>query len=225
MVTVNINYVYEEMQENNFIFWKIKDKTSILAMQEDESADIDTSIALLKKKLKGINANFVSIEVSARSATSKAKGGIVSNRTYQVILDGSNTAPIEGRSILNIEGHAEVAALRKENEQLRTQLIEEKYNKQIEGLQAQIQEIKKSDPLEGFGSMLVPILTQMLVPGSAAPQINGHKSEETSWLNLVERFEAADENAAEVFEAIVKLAENKPALYNQYKPTLIEISK
>jgi hypothetical protein len=224
MATVSINYVIEAIEENNLTFWKILDGKSILAIQDDESADASTSVALLKRKIKGINAPFVTVILSPRSFASKAKGGDTTNHEYKVLLNGNDT-PVEGRAIVNIEGTAEVAKLRKENEALRTELIEQKYQKQVEALEAKFEAYKKEkdEDIGGLDKYIMQLLPSLLSNGAAPkPAINGI-GESTTWVSLIERWEAADPDAGELMEKIVLLAENQKIIYNGAKAQLLTL--
>jgi hypothetical protein len=228
MATVNLNFVISEMQENNFLYWKIKDKSNIIAIQDDESADLDHSIATLKKKLQAISANVVTIEVSQKSTKAKNKGGdnTTTGRTYIVTLDNNTPAPIEGRAIVNVQGLEELKQLRKENENLKLQAIENKYEQVINGLNKKFEEFsnKKNDPFE---QVITALLTNYMqgMQGSANPaNINGHQNKELpNWLILAQRWEEADETASELMEKIVILAETDKFTYNAAKAKLLSI--
>lgn len=227
MATVNLNFVISEMEENNFLFWKIKDKSNIIALQDDESADLDHSIATLKKKLQAINANVVTIEVSQKSGKAKKQGGdnTTTGRSYLVTLDNNTPAPIEGRAVVNIQGLEEINKLKKEIEELKIEAVVNKYEQQINGLQAQFEEFKnkKEENVDGVNTLITQYITSLLIPSQAPAQINGHQTNGATWLNMIERWEAADEDAGELMEKIVTLAEKNKIVYNGAKSELLKL--
>jgi hypothetical protein len=225
MATVNLNFVISEMEENNFLFWKIKDKTNIIALQDDESADLDHSIATLKKKLQAISANVVTIEVSQKSGKDKAKGGDLktTGRSYLVTLDNNTPAPIEGRAVVNIQGLEDLNKLRKENEDLKLQMIEQKYEQVINGIKDDFEEYKKNEKTDPIDKVIEAYLYSQLIPSQAPANINGHQTTGATWLNMVERWEAADPDAGELMEKIVTLAEKNKIIYNGAKSQLLTL--
>jgi hypothetical protein len=227
MATVNLNFVISEMEENNFLFWKIISKNETLAIQDDESLNLDSSIATLKKKLQAINANIITIEVSSRSFSSKRKGGDLktTGTKYQVTLDNNTPAPIEGRAVVNIQGLEEINKLKKEIEELKIEAVVNKYEQQINGLQAQFEEFKnkKDENVDGVNTLITQYITSLLIPSQAQAQINGHQTNGATWLNMIERWEAADEDAGEIMEKIVTLAEKNKIIYNGAKSELLKL--
>jgi hypothetical protein len=220
MAIVHIDYVINEMHECGLNCWNIRDGKSLLAEQDDDSKDISASAALLRDKLKSIGAGYVTINLSGVNKKNRKAAEALKVRTYTVMTGSSENnksviAPVAGYDMKELD------KLRAENEQLKLQAVEHKYQSKLQELEKKIEGLESGDE-SGLGrveTLLLPIITNMFnnTATPAAP-INGIEEE-----SILDQWTSVDPEAIQVLEKIVGLAVNKPALYNQYKPILLSL--
>ena len=219
MAIVHIDYIINEMHECGLNCWNIRDGKALLAEQDDDSKDVSASAALLRDKLKSIGAGYVTINLSGVNKKNRKAAEATKVRTYTVATGSSESI----KSVAPVAGYdsKELEKLRAENEQLKLQAVEHKYQSKLQELEKKIEGLESEDET-GLGrveTLLLPIITNMFSNTvTPSPTING-VAEET----LLDQWTAVDPEAIQVLEKIVGLAINKPALYTQYKPILLSL--
>ena len=220
-----LEYIIDEMQEHSLNCWNIKDGTSMAGEQDDEGMDIHTSVQKLKSKLSGLGAGYYTLNLS-KVNKGKRKGAEANNSRKYTVLAGSSKEV--QNMVIPVSGvpNKELETLREQNEKLKLQIIEHKYemklnelNKKIEGLQND-----EDNPIGRLETILIPIITEIFTGSmaksstSVVPVING-----ITETNLIDQWLSVDPNATEVLEKIVSLAINNPSMYKQYKPILLSL--
>ena len=224
MAIVHIDYIINEMHENGLNCWNVRDGKSLVAEQDDEDKDVTSSAALLRDKLKSIGAGYLTVNLSGVSKKNRKAAETMKVRTYTVVAGSRDSkqmiAPVSGIDTKELD------RMRAENEALKLQIVESKYqaklddlNKKIEGLQND-----EDNPIGRLETILIPIITEIFTGSmaksstSVGPVING-----ITETNLIDQWLAVDPNATEVLEKIVSLAVNNPSMYKQYKPILLSL--
>jgi len=220
-----LEYIIDEMQEHSLNCWNIKEGTAMAGEQDDEGMDIHTSIHKLKSKLSGLGAGYYTLNLS-RVNKGKRKGAEANNsRKYTVLAGSSKEVQNVVSPVLGIP-NKELDELREQNEKLKLQLIEHKYEQKLNELTKKIEGLESDDdnPIGRLETILIPIITEIFTStvgrnsNSIAPVINGVVE-----TDLMDRWLEVDSEATEVLEKIVSLAVNNPKVYKSYKPILLSL--
>lgn len=220
--------VAETMEDMNITTYVVKSRGgALLGYNYDKKQDVDTSIGRLKKLLMEQTGDIVKVELGK---TEQSGGDTSKIIRMDVELNSlrSDAAPVAGHSSINNELVERQAA---EILNLKEQLIELKYQRQIDELRAEISgAAEDNDPIGKIADMLAPVISaylpQLLGQGvkTTPPPINGMPPfSETN--ELLTRWHNQDNNFIEVLEAIVLLSENNKPVYNNYRPVIIETAQ
>jgi hypothetical protein len=219
MAIVHIDYIINEMHENGLNCWNVRDGKSLLAEQDDDGKDVSASAALLKDKLKSIGAGYLTVNISGVNKKNRKAGEALKVRTYTV-LAGSTDNKVSALPVAGFDTK-ELEKMRAENEALKLQIVENKYQQKLNELEKKIEglENEEENPIGRLESIILPIITNMFSTSvTPAPIING--IEETT---LLDQWQSVDPEAIKVLEKIVSLAVNKPDMYKTYKPILLSL--
>jgi len=219
MAIVHIDYIINEMHENGLNCWNVRDGKSLLAEQDDEGKDVSASAELLKNKLKSIGAGYLTVNISGVNKKNRKAGETLKVRTYTVVA-GSTDKTVTPVAI-NGYDTKELDKMRAENEALKLQLVENKYQQKLNDLEKKIEGLENGDddPIGRLETIFLPIITNMFSTSvTPAPAINGVEDND-----LLEQWQAADPEALKVLDKIVMLAVTKPDLYKTYKPILLSL--
>jgi hypothetical protein len=219
MAIVHIDYIINEMHENGLNCWNVRDGKSLLAEQDDDGKDVSASAALLKDKLKSIGAGYLTVNISGVNKKNRKAGEALKVRTYTV-LAGSTDNKVSALPVAGFDTK-ELEKMRAENEALKLQIVENKYQQKLNELEKKIEglENEEENPIGRLESIILPIITNMFSTSvTPAPVING--VEETT---LLDQWQSVDPEAIKVLEKIVSLAVNKPDMYKTYKPILLSL--
>jgi hypothetical protein len=207
------------MHENGLNCWNVRDGKSLLAEQDDDGKDVSASAALLKDKLKSIGAGYLTVNISGVNKKNRKAGEALKVRTYTV-LAGSTDNKVSALPVAGFDTK-ELEKMRAENEALKLQIVENKYQQKLNELEKKIEglENEEENPIGRLESIILPIITNMFSTSvTPAPVING--VEETT---LLDQWQSVDPEAIKVLEKIVSLAVNKPDMYKTYKPILLSL--
>jgi hypothetical protein len=207
------------MHENGLNCWNVRDGKSLLAEQDDDGKDVSASAALLKDKLKSIGAGYLTVNISGVNKKNRKAGEALKVRTYTV-LAGSTDNKVSALPVAGFDTK-ELEKMRAENEALKLQIVENKYQQKLNELEKKIEglENEEENPIGRLESIILPIITNMFSTSvTPAPIING--IEETT---LLDQWQSVDPEAIKVLEKIVSLAVNKPDMYKTYKPILLSL--
>jgi hypothetical protein len=219
MAIVHIDYIINEMHENGLNCWNVRDGKSLLAEQDDDSKDVSASAALLKDKLKSIGAGYLTVNISGVNKKNRKAGEALKVRNYTVVA-GSNDKAVTPVTINGYDSK-ELDKIRAENEALKLQLVENKYQQKLNDLEKKIEGLEndEEDPIGRLETIFLPIITNMFSTSvTPAPTINGVED-----ADLLEQWQQADPEALQVLEKIVTLAITKPDTYKTYKPLLLSL--
>lgn len=219
MAIVHIDYIINEMHENGLNCWNVRDGKSLLAEQDDDGKDVSASAALLKDKLNSIGAGYLTVNISGVNKKNRKAGEALKVRTYTV-LAGSIDNKVSALPVAGFDTK-ELEKMRAENEALKLQIVENKYQQKLNELEKKIEglENEEENPIGRLESIILPIITNMFSTSvTPAPVING--VEETT---LLDQWQSVDPEAIKVLEKIVSLAVNKPDMYKTYKPILLSL--
>lgn len=225
---VTFNAITDTMESQNIVVWKVLAKSGgdIIRYQHNDKLDIDSSIDELKKILNEVVDDEVKIVLIPNP--NKGRGGATNtNLTYRLnvksLKPAMANAPVAGYSD-KIEKQLE--QLIERNSKLEKQLIESKYEMQINELKKQIAGINQPTTIDRFLELVIPIATQYLAKNNPAlagmfqqvnPQdINGIDD------NPVEKLAALDPDYLSFIDAVVFAAENNISQYLMYKKMLVE---
>jgi len=219
MAIVHIDYIINEMHENGLNCWNVRDGKSLLAEQDDDGKDVSASAAMLKDKLNSIGAGYLTVNISGVNKKNRKAGEALKVRTYTV-LAGSTDNKVSALPVAGFDTK-ELEKMRAENEALKLQIVENKYQQKLNELEKKIEglENEEENPIGRLESIILPIITNMFSTSvTPAPVING--VEETT---LLDQWQSVDPEAIKVLEKIVSLAVNKPDMYKTYKPILLSL--
>jgi len=219
MAIVHIDYIINEMHENGLNCWNVRDGKSLLAEQDDDGKDVSASAALLKDKLNSIGAGYLTVNISGVNKKNRKAGEALKVRTYTV-LAGATDNKVSALPVAGFDTK-ELEKMRAENEALKLQIVENKYQQKLNELEKKIEglENEEENPIGRLESIILPIITNMFSTSvTPAPVING--VEETT---LIDQWQSVDPEAIKVLEKIVSLAVNKPDMYKTYKPILLSL--
>jgi hypothetical protein len=219
MAIVHIDYIVNEMHENGLNCWNVRDGKSLLAEQDDEGKDVSASAELLKNKLKSIGAGYLTVNISGVNKKNRKAGETLKVRTYTVVA-GNNDKAVTPVAINGYDSK-ELDKMRAENEALKLQLVENKYQQKLNDLEKKIEGLEngEDDPIGRLETLFLPIITNMFSTSvTPAPTINGVEDND-----LLDQWQEADPEALKVLEKIVTLAVTKPDLYKTYKPILLSL--
>jgi hypothetical protein len=207
------------MHENGLNCWNVRDGKSLLAEQDDDGKDVSASAALLKDKLNSIGAGYLTVNISGVNKKNRKAGEALKVRTYTV-LAGATDNKVSALPVAGFDTK-ELEKMRAENEALKLQIVENKYQQKLNELEKKIEglENEEENPIGRLESIILPIITNMFSTSvTPAPVING--VEETT---LIDQWQSVDPEAIKVLEKIVSLAVNKPDMYKTYKPILLSL--
>ena len=219
MAIVHIDYIINEMHENGLNCWNVRDGKALLAEQDDDSKDVSASAALLQDKIKSIGAGYLTVNLSGVNKKNRKAAEALKVRQYTVLAGSSD----KGVTPIAINGYdsKELDKVRAENEALKLQLVENKYQQKLNDLEKKIEGLEngEDDPIGRLETIFLPIITNMFSTSvTPAPTINGVEDND-----LINQWEAVDPEASKVLEKIVTLAVTKPDLYKTYKPILLSL--
>ena len=232
--------VTDTMVDLNLPVWQVKSRTggTLLGYQLNEKMDVDSSIERLKKLLTEITADTVKV-VLIPSLT-KGKGGNTMNQiNMEVDLSSLRPAAVSvGNLPANSKYEQLIQELNDRNNKLAQQLIETKYQQQIEQLNKKIEGLetaKPTDPINRLLELVIPIALQNPaisgwiggLLGGAAPtterkDINGIEEEEAS---PIDRLAKIDPDYLSFIDAVATAAENDVKQYFMYKEMLVRNGK
>lgn len=227
MATVKEDFILERMRKHKLMCFKLLDGTRLIDECDDESVNTEDAINQLQEALSNIDAGTVTVKISNREGSNKAKGGRdYMQFEYQVKVGASS----RGTGISGVEGGSTVMKLMNEIGALRAELIKTVYENQIIDLKKSIEDIKadKSNPV--LEAVLPMIAGMMGVPGQgnvtravAAPSTDAKRSpaDKARLQAALNKWITADpENHLEVIEMIAELAAIKPSVYTGTIPIL-----
>ena len=220
MAIVHIDYIINEMHENGLNCWNVRDGKALLAEQDDDSKDVSASAALLQDKIKSIGAGYLTVNLSGVNKKNRKAAEALKVRQYTVLAGGADNKALPVQAVSGFD-NKETEKLRAENEALKLQLVENKYQQKLNELEKKIEGLEngEEDPIGRMESIILPIITNMFSTSvTPAPTINGVEDND-----LINQWEAVDPEALKVLEKIVTLAVNKPDLYKTYKPILLSL--
>lgn len=220
MAIVHIDYIINEMHENGLNCWNVRDGKALLAEQDDDSKDVSASAALLQDKIKSIGAGYLTVNLSGVNKKNRKAAEALKVRQYTVLAGGADNKALPVQAVSGFD-NKENEKLRAENEALKLQLVENKYQQKLNELEKKIEGLEngEEDPIGRMESIILPIITNMFSTSvTPAPTINGVEDND-----LINQWEAVDPEALKVLEKIVTLAVNKPDLYKTYKPILLSL--
>lgn len=220
MAIVHIDYIINEMHENGLNCWNVRDGKALLAEQDDDSKDISASAALLQEKIKSIGAGYLTVNLSGVNKKNRKAAEALKVRQYTVVAGGTDNKSLPVQAVSGFD-NKEIERMRAENEALKLQIVENKYQQKLNDLEKKIEglENEDNDPIGRLESIILPIVTNMFSTSvTPAPTINGIENND-----LLEQWEEVDPEAVKVLEKIVTLAVNKPDLYKTYKPILLNL--
>lgn len=219
MAIVHIDYIINEMHENGLNCWNVRDGKSLLAEQDDDNKDVSASAAMLRDKIQSIGAGYLTVNLSGVNKRNRKAAEALKVRSYSVLAGAgdhkTSVAPVAGFDTKELD------KIRAENEALKLQLVENKYQQKLNELEKKIEGLEsgEEDPIGRLETLFLPIITNMFSTSvTPAPPING--VEENDLLN---QWEAVDPEAGKVLEKIVMLAVTKPEMYKTYKPILLSL--
>lgn len=220
MAIVHIDYIINEMHENGLNCWNVRDGKSLLAEQDDDGKDVSASAALLKDKLNSIGAGYLTVNISGVNKKNRKAGEALKVRTYTV-LAGSTDNKVSAVPVAGFDTK-ELDKIRAENEALKLQLVENKYQQKLNELEKKIEGLENGEeenPIGRLESIILPIITNMFSTSvTPAPTINGIEEN-----TLLDQWLEVDPEAIKVLEKIVTLAVHKPEMYKTYKPILLSL--
>ena len=220
MAIVHIDYIINEMHENGLNCWNVRDGKALLAEQDDDSKDVSASAALLQDKIKSIGAGYLTVNLSGVNKKNRKAAEALKVRQYTVLAGGADNKALPVQAVSGFD-NKETEKLRAENEALKLQLVENKYQQKLNELEKKIEGLEngEEDPIGRMESIILPIITNMFSTSvTPAPTINGVEDND-----LINQWEAVDPEALKVLEKIVTLAVTKPDLYKTYKPILLSL--
>jgi hypothetical protein len=236
--------VTDTMVDLNLPVWQVKSRTggTLLGYQLNEKMDVDSSIERLKKLLTEITAD--SVKVTLLPSLTKGKSGGNVHNQINMEVDLSSLRPpvaVSGIAAVNSASKYEqlIQELNDRNNKLAQQLIETKYQQQIEQLNKKIEGLetaKPSDPINRLLELVIPIALQnpaisgwiggLLGNGAAAPterkDINGIEEEN---LSPIDRLEKIDPDYISFIDAVATAAESDAKQYFMYKEMLVKNGK
>jgi hypothetical protein len=229
------NAVRDTMRDLNCPVWKVKGRSgTLIGYQQDPSLDVELSIQRMHKLLGEVKGDAVRVELQPNPPKGSAKKGGNTLHILKMDVDLSTVNPSgSGSGMAGIPAQpagdfsrfeAMLQKLMDQNAELQSQLIKTKYEQQIQALEQKIEGISNQQPDDPIGKvidMMIPILAQalpsMMQKSGQSPVINGIDADP------VARLLQADPEGMIVIEAIAKLAEHKPEIYQQYKPLLLQM--
>lgn len=220
MAIVHIDYIINEMHENGLNCWNVRDGKALLAEQDDDSKDVSASAALLQDKIKSIGAGYLTVNLSGVNKKNRKAAEALKVRQYTVLAGGGDqkATPVAVSGFDN----KELEKVRAENEALKLQLVENKYQQKLNELEKKIEGLEnedENDPIGRLETLFLPIITNMFSTSvTPAPPINGVVEND-----LLDQWQEVDPEALKVLEKIVMLAVTKPDMYKTYKPILLSL--
>jgi len=234
MATVTIPYAISEIQDNNLLFWSIKDNKALLSEFDNEAANISESLETLKTKLAAIGNGIVTVTASGKPKRDRKGAETFKVRTFTINLDREKITGIGGHSTATAPAyHSEKfeglqhSLLNKEMEILRLKFALEKaederdtWRKKYEDLEKE-SESAEDESIGGFSpkmleNVLISSLTSMFTPAATnpAPPINGLPEDLEAW-------KAKDADAPRVIAAIINVIQREPETYKTIKNLLL----
>ena len=220
MAIVHIDYIINEMHENGLNCWNVRDGKALLAEQDNDSKDISASAALLQDKIKSIGAGYLTVNLSGVNKKNRKAAEALKVRQYTVLAGGADNKALPVQAVSGFD-NKELEKMRAENEALKLQIVENKYQQKLNDLEKKIEGLEngEDDPIGRLETIFLPIITNMFSTSvTPAPTINGVEDND-----LINQWEAVDPEASKVLEKIVTLAVTKPDLYKTYKPILLSL--
>lgn len=232
--------VTDTMVDLNLPVWQVKSRTggTNLGYQLNEKMDVDSSIDRLKKLLTEITADTVKV-VLIPSLTKGKGGNMMKQINMEVDLSSLRPAAVSvGNLPANSKYEQLIQELNDRNNKLAQQLIETRYQQQIEELNKKIEGLetaKPTDPINRLLELVIPIALQNPaisgwingLLGSAAStterkDINGIEEEEAS---PIDRLAKIDPDYLSFIDAVATAAENDVKQYFMYKEMLVRNGK
>lgn len=233
MATVSIPYALGEIEENNLLFWSIKDNRALLSEYDNDGGNISTSLATLKNKLAAIGNGIVTVTASGIAKKDRKGAETRKIRTFTINLDREKINALPGPMQSSASPyHSEKfealqhELLNKEMEILRLKFALEKAEDERDTFRKKYEELEKESDQEeetigGFSpkmleNVLISSLTSMFTPAATnpAPPINGIPEDVETW-------KAADADAARVISAILVVMKKEPETYKTIKNLLL----
>lgn len=235
--------VTDTMQDLNITVWQVKSRTgnNLLGYQLDEKLDIGSSIDRLKKLLTEITSD--SVKVTLIPNLTKGKGGNTLNQlNFEVDLTSLRpAAAVTGIAAMPANYNQVIQDMNDRYNKLAQELVETRYQQQINQLQAKIEGLENAQPattIDRFLELVIPIGSAALqsflnsprviawlnayTPDQQQPvnrkDINGIEEEEES--TALDRLAAVDPDYNTFLEAVATAAEKNPDQYFMYKKML-----
>lgn len=224
--TVTIDYVIDEMREQNLNCWSVMDGKNLLSEQDDPRTAMDESIQMLINKIRPIRSSTILVRLSGVSRRERKGAESHKVRTYIVDLRDS-VDPVGNKAPVAISGPSSAEhKLREELLALRTQIIKAEYQSKIDELEKRIKAMESEedeDGISGIAKQLMPLLVNAF---SAQPAASAGSSPALAGLpvdgaELLAQWQALDPQALDVLQKIVSLAKNRPDMYATYKPIIL----
>lgn len=222
---VTFNAVKETMRDMNASTYNIKGpRGALIGYNHDSKVNVEEAINKIEKLLNEISGTVVTIELNPRNGKGGDNFKIIKLEVDLNTIRKGGAVSGAGDDITFNKYHDELKKKDAELLELKTALIRAEHKKEIEDLKKEIAGIRDNDTvgklLETLTPVLVAYLPKMLNPGAPAPMINGivNISEREDLLN---RWANADADYLNLLGVIVRIAEQSPANYQQYKPILI----
>lgn len=211
------------MIEGNLSYFSVTHNASTLYQQTEELTATE-SAAKLCDFVEGLDYPYIDVKLSDKSPGDKSKGGRFVNLTHRIKL-----VDAPGKSEAG-SGAGTISLLR-EIAELKTQIVENKYNALIKELNDKIDDIKENNknPMQDAAlQMLMNMFAgQTPIAAPSAPALAGHetapdtvKSEQTRIKEALKKIRSADRNYIDTLEMIAQLAETKPQVYRNSLPLL-----
>lgn len=221
--------IEDTMNDMGAVVWRVVGKGgALIGYQNDATQDVQGSINRLRKLLEQQSGDLLRVELHPSPKQAKKGGDMMKVIKMDVDLSTVRAGTIAGMQTIPPgadfkELFKTIQELQQTNILLQTQLIEKKYEAQIEKLKEEINGINQNDPIGKLIDVVVPILAGS-IPGMMKTQaspgdINGLPGDD-----LLIRLQKVDPDGYAVLNAIVVIAENNPDAYNTYKPMLINFA-
>lgn len=216
MIRVTKDWLIKKIEADNLPFWKVYDGKDLIE-QNMNISDADKSAQELNCLLDDLDGNVCRVVISNKSNSEKSKGGRdYTNYEYTVKLTGNKGYSENGNM-----------ALLKEVFDLKLQLQLNELAKKYEDKPKEQTAFDKA--IEEFMPLIQAYMIKQMQPGIAgmhdaepvAEKFNTENTNRDRLKKVLMALNNADKNYLDLLEAISIVATNKPKIYSQYKPIII----
>lgn len=226
MSIVKKEYVLDQITRMQLPYYIVKDGNTVLDVQDDDITP-EESAEQLNNMLEALDDGIITILLSDKSSSDKARGGRLRNFSYKVRVRSNGSIHGQNTNVQTIPNNSELARLHEKVRTLELQLQQKQHEFDLYKLERKFDESKEKSVFDHpMAQTAIAGLLQMwnksgIVSTDGTPPINGHEHDvHIEQANNVVRLKEAtkklmklDPNFIDNLCKLAELAEQKPEMY------------